>query len=84
MDSNESRRINPRLAKSILHALEGGMVPENGLPYIAVGRKEEVEIVTHDMDRIAEAISIIVKEKEAGIPAARAIVDELTAKYPLK
>ena len=39
---------------------------------------------TADMDRIAEAISIIVKEKEAGIPAARAIVDELTAKYPLK
>ena len=39
---------------------------------------------TEDMDRIAEAISIIVKEKEAGIPAARAIVDELTAKYPLK
>ena len=57
MDSNESRRINPRLAKSILHALEGGMVPENGLPYIAVGRKEEVEIVTHDMDRIAEGHS---------------------------
>ena len=28
--------------------------------------------------------TFIVKEKEAGIPAARAIVDELTAKYPLK
>ena len=38
---------------------------------------------TADMDRIAEAISIIVKEKEAGIPAAKAIVEELTAKYPL-
>ncbi|MCR4990757.1 MAG: serine hydroxymethyltransferase [Lachnospiraceae bacterium] len=36
-----------------------------------------------DMDRIAEAISLIVKEKEAAIPKAKAIVDELTAKYPL-
>ncbi len=39
---------------------------------------------TEDFDRIAEAISYIVKEQEAGIPKARAIVDELTAKYPLK
>jgi len=39
---------------------------------------------TEDMDKIAEAIAKIVNEKEAGIPAARAIVAELTAKYPLK
>ncbi len=39
---------------------------------------------TEDFDRIAEAIAYIVKEQEAGIPKARAIVDELTAKYPLK
>ena len=38
---------------------------------------------TADMDRIAEAISLIVKEGEAAVPKARAIVDELTAKYPL-
>ena len=37
-----------------------------------------------DMDRIAEAIAIVIKEGEAGIPKARVIVDELTAKYPLK
>ena len=36
-----------------------------------------------DMDCIAEAISIVIKEGEAGIPKARAIVDQLTAKYPL-
>lgn len=39
---------------------------------------------TEDMDRIAEAISLVIKEKEAGIPAAKAIVAELTAKYPLE
>ncbi|MGN1332521.1 MAG: serine hydroxymethyltransferase [Lachnospiraceae bacterium] len=39
---------------------------------------------TGDMDRIAEAISLVIKEKEAGISAAKAIVAELTAKYPLE
>ena len=38
---------------------------------------------TDDMDKIAEAIAYVVKEGEAGVPKARAIVDELTAKYPL-
>ena len=38
---------------------------------------------TEDMDKIAEAIAFVVKEGEAGVPKARAIVDELTAKYPL-
>ena len=38
---------------------------------------------TEDMDKIAEAIAIVVKEGEAGVEKARAIVDELTAKYPL-
>ena len=36
-----------------------------------------------DMDLIAEAIATVIKEKEAGIPAARAIVQKLTDKYPL-
>lgn len=49
--------VNKRIARGILHALEGGMVPENGLPYIAVGRKEEIEVITRDMDRIAEGYS---------------------------
>jgi len=38
---------------------------------------------TEDMDKVAEAIATVVKEKEAGIPKARAIVADLTAKYPL-
>ena len=38
---------------------------------------------TDDMDRVAEAISFVVKEGRDGIPRARAIVDELTSKYPL-
>lgn len=36
-----------------------------------------------DMDKIAEAISVVIKEGEAGVEKARAIVQELTDKYPL-
>jgi glycine hydroxymethyltransferase len=38
---------------------------------------------TEDMDKIAEAIALIIKGKEEKIQEARAIVDSLTAKYPL-
>jgi len=38
---------------------------------------------TEDMDKIAEAIAMLIKEGESAIDKARAIVDELTAKYPL-
>ncbi len=38
---------------------------------------------TVDMDRIAEAIAMVIKEGEAGVPEARAIVKELTDRYPL-
>ena len=36
-----------------------------------------------DMDRIAEAIALVIKKQEAGVAEARAIVQELTDKYPL-
>ena len=38
---------------------------------------------TEDMDRIAEAIALVIKGGEGKIPEARAIVQELTNKYPL-
>ena len=38
---------------------------------------------TDDMDQVAEAISIVIKEGEAGIEKARATVKTLTDKYPL-
>ena len=38
---------------------------------------------TEDMDRIAEAIALVIKGGEAKIPEARAIVQTLTDKYPL-
>lgn len=50
-------KINQRIARAVLHALAGGTVPDNGLQYIAVGRKEEVAAVTRDMDEVAEGYS---------------------------
>lgn len=50
-------RINKRIAKTVLHALSGGTVPDNGLPYIAVGRKDEVAAFTQDMEQVSEGYS---------------------------
>ena len=36
-----------------------------------------------DFDKVAEAIAIVIKKGEAGVDKARAIVAEITAKYPL-
>lgn len=38
---------------------------------------------TQDMDEVAEAIAIVIKEGEAGIDKARTIIKTLTDKYPL-
>ena len=38
---------------------------------------------TEDFDRVAEAISIVIKKQEAGIEEAQAIIKTITDKYPL-
>ncbi len=38
---------------------------------------------TEDMDKVADAISIVVKKGEAGVEEAKALVKTLTDKYPL-
>ncbi|MBR6499951.1 MAG: serine hydroxymethyltransferase [Firmicutes bacterium] len=49
-----------------------------GTPAVTTrGLKEE------DMEQVAEAISLVIKEGEHGIQKARGIVSELTKKYPL-
>ena len=41
-------------------------------------------MVEEDMEQIAEAIAMMIKEGEAAAPKAKAIVSALTEKYPLK
>ena len=49
-----NRKVPKRIAQTILNSLKGGVVPRTGLPYIAVGRKNEIEALLHDVDMIAE------------------------------
>ena len=47
-------RVPKRIAKTILNALKGGVVPRIGLPYIAVGRKAEIDALLADVAVIEE------------------------------
>jgi len=47
-------KIPKRIAQALLNSLKGGVVPRVGLPYITVGRKEEIDALLHDVDIIAE------------------------------
>ena len=50
----ESRRVPKRISQTVLNSLKGGVVPRIGLPYITVGRKNEIEALLHDVDIISE------------------------------
>lgn len=52
--TNENRKVPRRISQTIINSLKGGVVPRVGLPYITVGRKNEIEALLHDVDIIAE------------------------------
>ncbi len=52
--SDRDKKVPKRIAQTILNSLKGGVVPRIGLPYITVGRKNEIEALLHDVDIIAE------------------------------
>lgn len=43
-----------RIGQALINSLKGGVVPRLGLPYITVGRKNEIDALLHDADIIAE------------------------------
>ena len=43
-----------RIAQAILNSLKGGVVPRIGLPYVTVGRKNEIDALLHDIEIIGE------------------------------
>ena len=47
-------KIPRRIAQPLINSLKGGVVPRVGLPYITVGRKEEIDALLHDVDIIAD------------------------------
>ena len=51
---SEERKVPRRIAQTVLNSLKGGVVPRVGLPYIAVGRKNEIEALLRDVEIISE------------------------------
>ncbi|MBQ2596999.1 MAG: ATP-binding protein [Oscillospiraceae bacterium] len=43
-----------RIAQAVLNSLKGGVVPRIGLPYVTVGRKNEIDALLHDIEIIGE------------------------------
>lgn len=52
--NEKDRKVPRRIAQTVINSLKGGVVPRIGLPYITVGRKNEIEALLHDVDIIAE------------------------------
>lgn len=50
----EKKKIPRRIAQTVINSLKGGVVPRIGLPYITVGRKEEIEALLGDVELISE------------------------------
>ncbi|MBO5998483.1 MAG: ATP-binding protein [Lachnospiraceae bacterium] len=50
----ENTKVPKRISQTVLNSLKGGVVPRIGLPYITVGRKNEIEALLHDVDIISE------------------------------
>lgn len=50
----KKRKVPKRIAQTVLNSLKGGVVPRIGLPYITVGRKEEITALLHDVDIISQ------------------------------
>ncbi len=50
----QTRKVPRRIAQVVLNSLKGGVVPRIGLPYIAVGRRLEIEALLNDVDIISE------------------------------
>jgi hypothetical protein len=49
---NQSPSIPKRISTAILQSLGAGVVPRVGLEYIAVGRKDEIATLLHDLDEV--------------------------------
>lgn len=47
-------KIPKRIASAVINSLKGGVVPRIGLPYITVGREDEIDALLHDINIIAD------------------------------
>ena len=47
-------KIPKRIAQALINSLKGGVVPRVGLPYVTVGRKDEIDALLRVVDIIAD------------------------------
>lgn len=47
-------KIPRRIAQTLINSLKGGVVPRVGLPYITVGRADEIDALLRDVDIISD------------------------------
>ncbi len=52
--SEINKKVPRRIAQTVINSLKGGVVPRIGLPYITVGRKNEIQALLRDVDIISE------------------------------
>lgn len=89
-DDLTGKEVEKWLDEAHITANKNTIPNEKRSPFVTSGIRLGTPAVTtrgmnkEDMDTIAEAIACVIKEREAGIPKARAIVAGLTQKYPLK
>ena len=48
------QRIPKRILNTLLLSVSAGVVPRIGAPYLAIGRKDEIEALLHDLEQVNE------------------------------
>ena len=51
-NNNRTQRIPPRILSSLLASVAAGVVPREGAPYIAIGRKDEITAILQDLEHV--------------------------------
>ena len=52
--SGAAPKVPKRIAATLLNSLKGGVVPRIGLPYITVGRKDEITALLRDLELVSD------------------------------
>ena len=48
------KNVPKRILSTLLASLAAGVVPRNGAPYIAIGRKDEIGALLSDLENVGE------------------------------
>jgi len=54
---SENKTVPKRILSSILSSLSAGVVPRLGTPYIAIGRKDEIDAFLNDLNAVSDGAS---------------------------